>query len=124
MAIEQGIRRPPQVTEKKNVIEQKHERLRLYDDNGAILAEPHKEVIPVFSITIESLDSRLTDVLSRACSAVLHAWQHEIGNATQNVLMEQKKWENDVPPAPVPSTEDITKPPVAAPAPTGGQGNG
>ena len=110
------------VKEAKQVLEQHHSRVVLFDKEGKPLAEPTTEKIDVYKITIESLDFRMTDVLLRAISAVLHSWQHEVGNAAQNILTEQGRWENDVPPAP-PENKDVTqdpsKPPLTGPSGTG-----
>lgn len=127
MSVSPGLRRPPQITEATQVVQQHHERVRLYDDTGALLAEPHKEKTDVYKITIESIDVRLTDVLLRAVSAVLHSWQHEVGNAAENVLRELGRWENDVPPVQPDMNKDITQPPEAskpAEKTTSGVGNG
>lgn len=127
MSISPGLRRPPQITEAKQIVQQHHERIRLFDDTGASLKEPLREKIDVYKITIESIDVRLTDVLLRAISAVLHSWQHEVGNAAENVLRECGKWENDAPPEPpVDMNKDITQPPVPdeGARDTSGVGNG
>lgn len=124
MAITQGLRRPPQISEATQIVAMHHERTKLFDDKGSLLVEPKQEKIDVYKITIESLDYRLTDVLLRAVSAVLHSWQHEVGNAAENVLREQGKFENDVPPE-QPKNGDITRDPQPqAPSAPSGQGNG